>query len=136
MTTNGRTRKQTWTAALAVIAALVLNGGPAAQTSPAPRLEISPFGYRITQIQPVPGNARAFDVTSTAGVCGDPATGVTARLTSRSASFIVLDGDVLFGDVRRAMCLRPTLSQDTFKVRVLLPMLPTEQLEAQQPVLA
>lgn len=121
MTTDGRTRKQAWPAALAVVAALVLSGSPTAQTSPAPQLEISPLGYRVTQIQPVPGNPRAFDVTSTAGVCGDAATGVSARLTSRSASFIVLDGDVRFGDVRRTTCLRPTLSQDTFKVRVILP---------------
>src|SRR5262249_1576140 len=44
---------------------------------------------------------------------------VTARLTSRSPSFIVLDGDVSFGDVPRTA--RPVLSRDTFKLRVILP---------------
>ncbi len=89
----------------------------------APQLAISPFGYQIIQVQAVPGNPRAFDVTARAGVFnpGDPATAVTARLMSSSPSFIVLDGDVTFGSVPRTPILRPVISLDTFKLRVILP---------------
>jgi hypothetical protein len=92
-----------------------------AQTPTTPRLEISPFGYRITQIQSVPGIPRAFDITSMAGVCGDAATGVSSHLTSSSPNILVLDGLVHFGNVPRASCFRPISSRDTFTLRVILP---------------
>jgi len=89
----------------------------------APQLAISPLGYQIIQLQGVPGNPRVFDVTARAGVVnlGDPATAVTARLMSSSSSFIVLDGDVSFGNVPRTTLWRPVISLDTFKLRVILP---------------
>lgn len=89
----------------------------------APQLAISPLGYQITQIQPVPGNRRAYDVTSRAGVVnsGDPAVDVTARLTSSHPNVVVLDGDVRFGSVPRTSPHRPVISQDTFSLRIALP---------------
>lgn len=89
----------------------------------APKLIISPLGYQVTQVQAVPGAARTFDITSRAGVVnlGDSASNVTARLTSSSPNFIVLDGDVSFGNVPRTSALKPVISRDTFKLRVVLP---------------
>ncbi|HEU4592049.1 MAG TPA: PKD domain-containing protein [Steroidobacteraceae bacterium] len=93
----------------------------AAYASPA--LHISPLGYRVTQVQAVRGDPRAYDVTARAGIAnlGDKAFEVTARLTSRFPRFIVLDGDVSFGDVPRTGLGRPVISGDTFKLRVMLP---------------
>jgi hypothetical protein len=92
----------------------------------APRPEISPYGYQVVQVTGVPGNSRAFDVTSRAGAynLGDPAIAVRATLTSSSSSLIVLDGEVAFGDVKRTPAHRPVLSQDTFRLRIVLPKAP------------
>ncbi len=89
----------------------------------APRLVISPFGYRIEQIAPVDGQARAYDLTLRAGVAnpGDPAADVTARLSSSFDGVMVLDGQIGFGDVGRASLLRPAVSLDTFRLRLTLP---------------
>jgi hypothetical protein len=89
----------------------------------APELQIAPLGYQVVQIQAVPGMSRTFDVTARASVrnLGDPALGVTARLASSSPYFIVLDGDLSFGDVPRTAPLRPVISRDTFTLRVILP---------------
>lgn len=89
----------------------------------APKLSISPLGYQITQLQGVPGSPRAFDVTSRVGVAnsGDPAIEVTAQLASDVQAVIVLDGQVGFGNVPRTRPLRPVSSQDTFKLRIIVP---------------
>lgn len=89
----------------------------------APKLAISPLGLQITQLQEVGGNPRAVDITARTGVInwGDPATAVRATLASNSPKFIVLDGELSFGDVRRTPLLRPVISRDTFKLRILLP---------------
>lgn len=89
----------------------------------APRLAISPLGLQITQLQEVPGTPRAVDVTARTGVVnrGDPASAVRATLTSSSPKFIVLDGDLFFGNVPHTSLLRPVVSQDTFKLRIQLP---------------
>lgn len=89
----------------------------------APRLAISPLGLQITQLQEVGGNPRAVDITARTGVVnwGDPASAVRATLASSSPKFIVLDGELFFGDVRRTPLLRPVISRDTFKLRILLP---------------
>jgi hypothetical protein len=88
-----------------------------------PRLAITPLGLQITQLQEVPGNPRAIDVTARTGVInrGDPATAVRATLVSSSPKFVVLDGELFFGDVPRTALLRPVISQDTFKLRITLP---------------
>ncbi|HKS55940.1 MAG TPA: PKD domain-containing protein, partial [Steroidobacteraceae bacterium] len=88
-----------------------------------PRLSITPLGLQITQLQEVPGTPRAIDVTARTAVInrGDPARAVRATLVSSSPKFIVLDGELFFGDVPRSSPLRPVVSQDTFKLRILLP---------------
>jgi Big-like domain-containing protein/K319-like protein/PKD domain-containing protein len=124
---NHSAARHTALASLAMLAAFLLSGHPlahalrAAPSAAVPQLQVSPFGYRMTQIQPVPGNPRAFDVSSRAGVCGDAANDVSGRLTSSSPYFVVLDGDVSFGNVSRTSCLRPTISRDTFSLRIILP---------------
>lgn len=88
-----------------------------------PRLSITPLGLQITQLQEVPGTPRAIDVTARTAVInrGDAARAVRATLVSSSPKFIVLDGELFFGDVPRSSPLRPVVSQDTFKLRILLP---------------
>ena len=94
-----------------------------ALASAAQPLAISPLGYQITQVDAVAGTSRTYDVTSRVGIvnAGDPVSAVTARLTSSSSSFIVLDGDVAFGNVPHTSQLRPAISRDTFKLRITLP---------------
>jgi hypothetical protein len=89
----------------------------------APRLAISPLGLQITQLEEVRGNPRAIDVTARNGVVnrGDPAFAVRATLMSTSSRLVVLDGELFFGDVPRTPLLRPVISQDTFKLRIVLP---------------
>jgi hypothetical protein len=97
----------------------------AAAAHAAPQLSISRHGYLITQVQSVPGNRRAFDVTARAAVvnAGDRATDVAARLTSTHPNVVVLDGVVSFGDVPRNSVLNPRISRDTFKLRITVPRL-------------
>ena len=106
-----------------LLAALGLSLLATAAANAAPRLAISPLGLQITQLQEVGGNPRAVDITARTGVVnwGDPATAVRATLASNSPKFIVLDGELFFGDVRRTPLLRPVISRDTFKLRILLP---------------
>ncbi len=91
----------------------------------APQLSIAPWGYQITQIQTVAGQQRTYDVTARAALvnAGDPATSVTARLTSAVPMVVVLDGEVHFGDVPRTRPLRPAISEDTFALRFTVPRL-------------
>jgi hypothetical protein len=88
-----------------------------------PRLSVTPLGLQITQLREVTGTPRAIDVTARTAVInrGDPARAVRATLVSSSPKFIVLDGELFFGDVPRSPPLRPVVSQDTFKLRILLP---------------
>ena len=112
----------TATRLLGLLAALAL-ASAATLAQAAPQLQISPLSYQLTQLQPVPGNPRALDVTSRVGVVnvGDRALDVKAHLVSTSSNFIVLDGDVSFGDVPRTPQWKPTMSRDTFQLRVILP---------------
>ncbi len=91
----------------------------------APQLSVSRFAYLVTQVQPVNGNPRAFDVTARVGVLnsGDPAVDVSARLASSHPEVQVLDGDVIFGDVPRTRAGRPAISRDTFALRITVPRL-------------
>src|SRR5262245_48392152 len=91
----------------------------AASAQAAPNLAISPLGLQITQLQEVSGNPRAIDVTARTGVVnrGDLALAVRATLMSSSPRFIVLDGEIAFGNVPRTPLIRPVISQDTFKLR-------------------
>src|SRR5262245_39483110 len=106
-----------------VLAALGLSLLWSQPVQAAPRLAISPLGLQITQVQEVGGTPRAVDITARTGVInrGDPANAVRATLSSSSARFIVLDGELFFGDVPRTSLLRPVISRDTFKLRILLP---------------
>lgn len=116
MKTHGGFRSILATLALSMLAAAV-------HAAPQPR--ISPLGYQITQVQAVPGNRRAFDVTARAGVVntGDPAVDVAARLISSHPNVVVLDGDVRFGNVPRTAAHRPVISRDTFSLRITVPRL-------------
>src|SRR5688572_2067113 len=109
-----------WIAASLALLGLVF---VAAAAAAAPQLSISPVGYRIENLEPVAGVPRTYDLTARAGVAntGDTATAVTARLDSTSSSITVLDGDLSFGTVGRAPLLRPVISQDTFRLRIVLP---------------
>jgi hypothetical protein len=111
MTTKHAARR--FAAVLAVLVAGAVAGA-------APQLRISPNGYEITQVQAVSGSPGTYDVTARAGIVnrGDPAIAVTARLTSSSPDYLVLDGDLRFGDVPRTG--RPVRSLDTFQLRVLV----------------
>src|SRR6186997_553447 len=119
---RGAQTMTTTTRLLGLLAALAL-ASAATLAQAAPQLQISPLSYQLTQLQPVPGNPRALDVTSRAGVVNvdDRALDVKAHLVSTSSNFIVLDGDVGFGDVPRTPQWKPTMSRDTFQLRVILP---------------
>ncbi len=104
--------------------ALALGAGLAQSASAAPKLAISPLGYRIEQLVQVSGAPRTYDLTGRAGVAnaGDTARNVTAQLsTAGVAGVAVLDGQLSFGDVARTALLRPVISRDTFKLRFVLP---------------
>jgi hypothetical protein len=96
---------------------------PADDASAAPSLAMAPIGFRIESVTPVPGIPRTYDVVARAGIynTGDPATNVTAQLTSSSAQMVIADGDVSFGAVGRVTRLNPVTSIDTFKVRLTYP---------------
>ena len=83
----------------------------------APQLSIAPDGYEITQVQPVAGDARAFDVTARATAInrGDPALAVTAQISATLANVAILDGDLRFGDIPAKGA---SLSQDTLQLRI------------------
>lgn len=101
---------------------LTLGWGHALAAQAAPSLQVSPFGYQVTQVQAVPGPSRTYDVTSRVGITntGDPARDVVATLTSGSAAFVVMDGDVQVGNVPHTTLL-PYRSADTFTIRVTVP---------------
>jgi hypothetical protein len=103
--------------------ALLLMPALASAAQAAPSLRVSPLGYLVTQVQAVPGQHRTYDVTSRVGITntGDPARNVTATLTSRSASFLVIDGVVQAGEVPRTSPWLPYRSPDTFTIRVTVP---------------
>jgi len=77
----------TATRLLGLLAALAL-ASAATLAQAAPQLQISPLSYQLTQLQPVPGNPRALDVTSRVGVVnvGDRALDVKAHLVSTSSN--------------------------------------------------
>jgi Tol biopolymer transport system component len=89
----------------------------------AAQLRIPPLGYEIVRILPVPGDSRAIDVKSRVWVTNTGAGAIDARahIASTSPTFIVLDGEVQFGDVPRTPFLQPALSIDTFSLRIRLP---------------
>jgi len=91
----------------------------------APNLQIAPLGYRVEQITPIIGQPRTFDLTARAAIVnsGDPASSVTARLSSSVVAVQVLDGVVSFGTVPRTPLLRPQQSVDTFRLRFTVPEL-------------
>ncbi len=116
---EGHTMNREWTPRLAGCGLLCL-ASIALSAQAAPSLRISPLGYYVTQVQAVPDQPRTWDVTSRVGVVnsGDPAIDVVARLMSHSASFVVIDGEVSFGDIPHTRWLRPARSRDTFTLRV------------------
>ncbi|HTE41176.1 MAG TPA: PKD domain-containing protein, partial [Steroidobacteraceae bacterium] len=95
----------------------------------APKLAISPVGYRIVQATPVAGTNNQFELTARAGVAnsGSAAISVSAIITSKTPTVIVLDGNVQFGNVGPTSMQRPIISVDTFKLRVVAPQRPTLQ---------
>lgn len=103
--------------------ALLLFCASAQAVHAAPALRVAPLGYQVTQVKAVPGQARTYDVSARVGIAnlGDPARDVSATLTSRAPTFVVLDGVVYFGDVPRTSPLRPLRSSDTFTLRVTVP---------------
>ncbi|HEY7642596.1 MAG TPA: PKD domain-containing protein [Steroidobacteraceae bacterium] len=106
-----------------VLAALSLFLLATAVAQAAPQLSITPLGLQVTQLEEVAGPPRALDVTARTAIInrGSGALGVRATLISSSPRFIVLDGELFFGDVPHTSSLRLIVSQDTFKLRILLP---------------
>lgn len=99
-----------------------LAASPLAHAVPAPA--IAPDAYEIAQLDRLAGQARpTYHLTARPSVynTGTLARGVTATLTGGAGEFIVLDGDVRFGQVPRTPITLACPSVDTFRIRFVLP---------------